>query len=446
MASRGSFASKFGVLMATVGSAVGLGNIWRFPYQMADNGGDAFLLMYVICVFLMGVPAMVAEFIIGRHTHRNAVGAFESLAPKTSWTGVGYLGVFTGFIIDCYYCVVTGWTLYYLYKSVTGSLLGGTMDSYAQMFSAFAADTWLPIILLIVVVIITCGILVMGVQKGIENVSKVLLPMLFVTLIILAVNSCLMPGALDGLKFMFVPSKSNVTLFTFLDAAGQAFFSLSIGMGALITYSSYFDDNINITKTATQIAVIDLLVAVVSSLIIFPAVFTFGAEPEQGPGLVFKVLPSVFTQMKIGWLWSVMFYLLLFIAALTSFLSITEVVVAYASETFNLKRLTSSIIIGAIFVVIGSVTSLSFGPLKDYTLFDMTIFELMDYLASNILLPVGSVLISVFVGWRLDRKVVASQLKVESPKQYKLLSVYIFFLRYIVPVTVGGVFASQFFS
>ncbi len=446
MSSRGSFASKFGVLMATVGSAVGLGNIWRFPYQMANNGGAAFLLIYVVCVFLVGVPAMMAEFVIGRQTHKNAVGAFNQLAPNKAWRGLGYLGVFTGFVIDSYYCVVTGWTVYYLYLAVSGSLLGNSVEGYDELFSTFAAGEVAPIVTIIIVVMITSGILVMGVRNGIEKVSKLLMPMLFMLLIILAINSCCMSGAVEGLKYVFVPNFSQIGFDSFVGAAGQAFFSLSIGMGALITYSSYFGNDVNLTRTATQIAVIDMLVAIIAGIIIFPAVFTFGVTPEQGPGLVLKVFPVVFTRMSAGYIWSVLFYLLLFIAALTSFLSITEVVVAYMAENFKLKRWVAASMVGVMFIILGACASLSFGPLKSYTIGGLIIFDMLDYLASNILLPIGGMLTSLFVGWRLDQKIVASQLKVESPSQYKFFKVYIIFLRFIVPLAVGIVFITQFFS
>ena len=446
MASRGTFASKFGLLMATVGSAVGLGNIWRFPYQMSNNGGAAFLLMYIACVFIVGMPAMIAEFTIGRYTHKNAVDAFKQLAPRSPWVGIGYLGVITGFVIDSYYGVVTGWTIYYLYLAVSGSLLGNSVEGYAELFSTFSAGTVTPIITMILVVAATSGILVLGVRNGIEKASKILMPMLFLLLLILAVNSCFMEGAVEGLKYIFVPDISQIGFDSFVGAAGQAFFSLSIGMGALITYSSYFGNDVNLTKTAANISIIDMLVAVVAGIIIFPAVFTFGVTPEQGPGLVFKVLPGVFTRMHFGYLWSVLFYLLLFIAALTSFLSITEVVVAYISETFKIKRWVAAVIIGVVFVLVGAVVSLSFGPLKRYTIGGFTIFDTLDYLASNVLLPVGGVLTSIFVGWRLDKKIVESQFKIEHPWQYKLFKVHIFFLRFLVPLIVGTVFVTQFFG
>lgn len=442
MAKRGNFATKFGVLMATVGSAVGLGNIWRFPYQTGVNGGGAFLLIYVICVLLIGIPAMTAEFIVGRETHKNAVGAFEKLDSR--WSGVGYLGVLTGFIIDCYYCVVTGWTLYYLYLSVTGSLLGGTVSEYASMFHNFSAGVVFPIVTLVLVIVITGIIISKGVQNGIEKASKIMMPMLFILLVILAINSCTLEGASEGLNFLLIPDFSKIGLDSLLAAAGQAFFSLSLGMGCLITYSSYFTDDVDLAKTASQSALIDMLVAIVSGIIIFPAVFSFGMEPEQGPGLVFKVLPNVFTQMGFGTLWAIMFYLLLFIAALTSFISITEVVVAYASETFKISRRNAVIVVCSLFILIGIICSLSFGPLADVTIFGMNIFDSMDYLSTNIMLPLGGILTSLFVGWSLDRRIVETQLKIDSPVKYKVLRVYIFFLRIVVPIAVTTVFIAQF--
>ncbi len=424
--------------MATVGSAVGLGNIWRFPYQVGEGGGSVFIIFYLIAVFFIGIPAMVGEFIIGRHSHANAVDSFKKIAPNTKWHGIGYLGVFTGFIIDCYYCVVTGWTLYYLFLSASGGLLGNTVEGYSELFTNFAGGTFMPIVFLFMVIAITGIIVSFGVKDGIEKTSKIMMPLLFVTLIVLAVHSLFLPATQEGLDFLFLPKISSLNFDTLLSAIGQAFYSLSLGMACLITYSSYFTDDVNLSKTAARISIIDLMVALLASVIIFPAVFSFGMEPEQGPGLVFKVLPSVFSQMSFGYLWSVMFYVLLFLAALTSFISITEVVVAYVSESFKITRKKAVIITCSIFSVIGAITSLSFGPLKDFTIAGMNIFSCFDYLSTNILLPVGGILTSLFVGWRLDRKIIEEQLALSPSKKF-ILNLYIFSFRYVIPIAVGAV-------
>lgn len=446
MSKRAHFATKFGVLMATVGSAVGLGNIWRFPYQAGENGGGAFLITYALAVLLIGIPAMVAEFIVGRESHLNAVGAFKKLAPKKAWGGIGYLGVLTGFIIDCYYCVVTGWTLYYLFFAASDNLLGLSVDQYSLMFSTYSSGVFPPIFALISVIIITSVIVSLGVQKGIETASKIMMPLLFLLLLALAVNSCLLEDSQTGLEFLFIPNWSEFTIDTILSAIGQAFFSLSLGMACLVTYSSYFTDDVNLIGTASKISVIDMGVAVLAGVIIFPAVFTFGMTPEQGPGLVFKVLPNVFSQMPLGYLWSLLFYALLFLAALTSFISITEVVVAYISEAFKISRVKSVILTGVSFTLLGSICSLSFGPLSGFTIADKNIFDSLDYLATNILLPLGGIFTSIFVGWRLDKKVIEKQLNIKGKKGAAFLKVYIFSLRYIVPASVTCVLVTGLIS
>lgn len=446
MSKRAHFASKFGVLMATVGSAVGLGNIWRFPYQAGENGGGTYLLLYAIAVLLIGIPAMVAEFIVGRESRSNAVGAFNKLAPKSVWSGIGYLGVFTGFIIDCYYCVVTGWTLYYLFQAASDNLLGFGVEQYADMFNAYSTGVFPPIFALLLVILFTGVIVSLGVQKGIETASKIMMPVLFLLLLVLAANSCFMEGAREGLDFLFVPDWKDLTINNALGAIGQAFFSLSLGMACLVTYSSYFKDDVSLLGTATKISVIDMSVAILSGVIIFPVVFSFGMQPEQGAGLVFKVLPNVFTQMTAGYLWSFMFYVLLFLAALTSFISITEVVVAYISEAFRMSRVKAVIITSLLFATIGSLCSLSFGPLSGVKIAGRNIFDSMDFLATNILLPLGGVLTSLFVGWRLDRKIIENQLAINSKGGYAFLKVYIFFLKYIVPAAVATVFVTGLIS
>jgi len=439
MKKRGQFATKFGVLMATVGSAVGLGNVWRFPYQVGDGGGGAYILIYAIAVLLIGIPAMTAEFILGRESRSNAVGAFKKLSTSKHWSKIGYLGVFTGFVIDCYYCVVAGWTFHYLCISASGMLLGNSAEGYNTLFTSYATAIFPPILAMVAVIIISGVVISLGVRNGIEKASKVLMPLLFIMLVVLSVNSCLMEGAKQGLSFLFVPKLSNVTFDTILGAIGQAFFSLSLGMACLVTYSSYFGEDVELGKTAVKISVIDMLVAILSGVIIFPAVFTFGMAPEQGAGLVFKVLPNVFSQMPLGYLWSVMFYILLFIAAITSFISIFEVVVAYIAENFNISRLKAVIISSLIFIVLGSICSLSLGPLNNINIFGLSIFDTFDFLATSILLPVGGILTSLFVGWKLDKKIISRQLNIDTQKGKIYLEAYVFALKYIVPLAIASV-------
>ncbi|MBP5318842.1 MAG: sodium-dependent transporter, partial [Paludibacteraceae bacterium] len=350
MQQRGKFTSRLGVILATAGSAVGLGNVWRFPYEAGSNGGGSFLLLYLLFVLLLGVPVILAEFIVGRRSQRNASAAFQFLAPGKAWHWVGKLGVLTGLLIVGYYSVVTGWTFAYLARSLAGGLSAGT--DFQSLFERMTSATWAPIGWMLLVMFVSHFIVRRGVSDGIEKASKVLMPVLLVVLLIMAVHSCMLEGAADGLRFLFYPDFGKLTPLVMLKALGQAFFSLSLGMGCLITYSSYYKKDIALQQSAFQIALLDTLVAVIAGIIIFPAVFTFGVEPEAGPGLVFKVLPEVFTQMHFPWLWSSLFYLLLSIAALTSLISLHEVVTAYISETWNVSRRWASwTVVGVVIVL-----------------------------------------------------------------------------------------------
>ena len=440
---RVTFGSKLGVIFASVGSAVGLGNIWRFPYETGQNGGAAFLLLYVLCVVLVGLPVMMSEFFIGRHSRKNAAGAFDVLAPKTKWNFIGYNGVVAAFLILGFYSVVAGWTLEYLFQAATGSLMGKTAADYAADFSSFNSGIFWPIFWTATFIALTHTIIAVGVQKGIERSSKIMMPMLFLFMIILCVRSVTLPDAEIGLSFLFKPDFSKINSSTVLSAMGQAFFSLSVGMGCLITYSSYFGKDTNLQKTAVTVTILDTLVAVLAGIIIFPAVFSFGITPTAGPELVFITLPNVFQNLPMSALWSSIFYLLLAIAALTSTISLHEVATAYMHEEHGLTRNRSALFVSFGVLVLGVISSLSFGLLKEYTVFGLNFFDLLDYVTAKIMLPFGGLLVSVFVGWRIDKKILKAELTNQGTASFYFFTIYAFLLKYIAPIAIGLIFINE---
>lgn len=438
---RAQFATKLGVIATTVGSAVGLGNIWRFPFEAGVHGGGAFLLIDLFFIFIVGIPVVCAEFIIGRHTGSNVRGAFRALAPGKPWGIVGYLGLLASILILSFYSVVAGWTLEYIYRSVTG--FGGvtSVEGLHEQFDAFATSDWRPVMWTLVFLAVNYVILVRGVQKGIEKMSNIMMPLLFVILIVFCINSLLMPGAAEGLEFLFRPDFSKVTPTVMLSAMGQAFFSLSLGLGCLITYSSYFNKRTPLLRTAGVMASLDTLVAILAGVIIFPAVFTFGMEPAAGPKLVFEILPSIFYHTPGSVIWSTLFFVLLFLASLSSTISMSEICIAYLTDEFGMSRRKATSCNIGVAMVLGTVCALSFGSLSRWTVCGLTVFNLFDYVSSNIILPVGGMIISVFVGWVLDRSVVRGELMSSgSGVRPWMVSIVVCCLRYIAPACIALVF------
>ncbi|WP_289757860.1 sodium-dependent transporter [uncultured Duncaniella sp.] len=438
---RAQFATRLGVIATTVGSAVGLGNIWRFPFETGVHGGGAFLLIDLFFIFIIGVPVVCAEFIIGRHTGLNIRGAFRKLAPGKPWGIVGYLGLLASMLILSFYSVVAGWTLEYIIQSMSGF---GGITSVAGLhgqFDSFATSDIRPVIWTLAFLTINYFILARGVQKGIEKMSNIMMPMLFVILIVFCINSLRMDAATEGLSFLFKPDFSQVTPSVMLGAMGQTFFSLSLGLGCLITYSSYFKKETPLLRTAGIMASLDTLVAILAGIIIFPAVFSFGLEPAAGPKLVFEILPSIFMQMPGAMLWSALFFILLFLASLSSTISMSEITIAYMTDEFGFSRRKATAINIAIAMLFGTLCALSFGSLSEWTICGMTIFNLFDYVSSNILLPVGGMIISIFVGWVLDRSVVCEELITpDSSVRPWMVTAVITCLRYIAPLCIGLVF------
>ena len=440
MGKRAQFATRMGVIAATVGSAVGLGNIWRFPYEAGEHGGGAFLVLYIVCVMLLGIPVMIAEFVIGRSTHRNALSALQMLKPGSKFHWVSYVGIMASLMILSFYSVVAGWIVEYLFQSISGGLSGHTAQEYSEMFGAFTANPYRSVLWTMLFLLINFLVLRRGIEKGIERLSNIMMPILFLILIVFCVNSVLLPNSSAGLSFLFNPDFSKLTPKVVLGALGQAFFSLSLGLTCLLTYASYFSDKTPIVRSATIVAVLDTVVAILSGIIIFPAVFSFGLEPAAGPKLVFEILPGIFQQMPGGYFWAVAFFLLLFFASITSTISMSEISIAYFVEVRKMSRNNATLANTLIALVFGMLCALSFGVLSDFLLFGMTLFELFDYVSSNVLLPIGGVMLAVFVGWIVDRKVVDEQLTDYGTRRITLKHPIYFCIRYVAPICITLIF------
>lgn len=447
--SRG-FTSNFGAIAAAAGSAIGLGNIWRFPYTVGQNGGGAFLLVYLLFVFLIGVPIMMSEFVIGRRSQRNTVGAFRALGPQyRSWSLIGLLGILTAFFIYSFYSTVAGWTLHYVVTSCRGGLSGKSAAEISQSFVSFTSHPIIPVAYQLVFILLTAFVIVRGVQKGIEKFSKVLMPILFLLMILLCVRSLTLKGSAQGLAFLFKPDFSKLTSAGVLSALGQALFSLSIGMGALITYGSYIRKDDNLLKTSFCVAGADTLIALMAGIAIFPAVFAFGLSPTSGPSLVYEVLPIVFDSMPMGVVFSVLFFLLLSIAALTSTISLLEIVVLWAVEELHMKRLTATLSVSFLIFVLGSFCTLSFGPFSDVKILGNTLFDEMDRLTSTYMMPVGALLLTLFLGWKYPKSEVLDELGNGGKQPFKYYKAFRFSLKYIAPIAliiilITGIFDLSF--
>lgn len=445
---RANFGSKLGVILASAGSAVGLGNIWRFPFETGNHGGAAFILIYLGCVLFFGIPIMVAEFSIGRHSRANTAGAYQKLAPGTHWHWVGRMGVLAGFLILGYYSVVAGWTLEYIVQAGTNTFAGQSANDFIASFNGFIAHPWRPALWMVAFMLMTHFIIVKGVEKGIEKSAKIMMPMLFLLLIVLAVCSVSLPSARAGIEFLLKPDFSKVDGNVLLGAMGQAFFSLSLGMGCLCTYASYFRNDTNLPKTALNVGWIDTMVAILAGFIIFPAAFSVGIQPDAGPSLLFITLPNVFQQAfgNLPWLaviLSIMFYVLLALAALTSTISLHEVVTAYLHEEFNLTRGRAAKLVTAGCTFLGVLCSLSLGVGKELTVFGLTLFDLFDFLTAKIMLPLGGFFIAIFTGWYLDKRIVWEEVSNNGTLPKVVYRIWLFLLKYIAPIGIGFIFINE---
>ncbi len=437
---RDGFTSKFGIIAAAAGSAIGLGNIWRFPYVVGENGGGAFLLIYLGFVIFLGIPVMLSEFIIGRKAKLNAYGSFKKIAPGTLWPAVGIMGILAAFVILAFYSTIAGWTLHYVYASLLNHFSGKNTVELSDMFNSFMTSGFMPVFWQLVFIFLTAGIILSGVKKGIEKYSKILMPFLLLLLISLSIRSVTLPGSFEGIKFLFHPDFSKINAGVILSALGQAAFSLSIGMGALITYSSYFPKNTKLTQTAFQVSLADVGIAILAGIAIFPAVFAFDMKPDEGVGLIFMVLPNIFAQMSGGYFIALGFFVLLTIAALTSSISIMEVVVAFLSEEFQMKRRTGTFITMLAAAIVGVFCTLSWSTFEHVSIAGKNIFDAFDFAASNIMLPLGALLIVIFVGWYMNQIEVKNELSNQGSIPVRLFTVFKFIIKFIAPIAISLVF------
>ncbi|MBQ9671329.1 MAG: sodium-dependent transporter [Prevotella sp.] len=445
---RGNFASKLGIILATAGSAVGLGNVWRFPYMTGENGGAVFILIYLFCVLLLGIPCMISEFIIGRHAQSNTARAYRKMSGGTAWTLIGYMGVLTGFLITGYYAVVSGWCLHYIWASLLGHLEGDPAY-FQQYFSDFSQHPGKPIFWLVVIMLLTYLIVEHGVQKGIERASKVLMPTLFILLLIIVVASCLLPGAGKGIEFLLKPDWDSLNSDVFLSALGQSFYSLSIAMGCICTYASYFSRQTNLANSAIQIGVIDSVVAILAGLMIFPAAFSVGVSPDSGPSLIFITLPNVFQQAfsampLVGYIISMLFYALLTLAALTSLMSLVEVSTAFCQEEMHISRRAATLLVVSTASVIGVFCSLSLGGYDGLQLLGMSLFDIFDFVTGQIFLPVVGFLTCIFIGWFVPHKVVRDEFTNWGTLRGRFFHLYLFLVKYVCPLCILFIFLHQF--
>lgn len=441
MHSRDGFNSKIGIIAAAAGSAIGLGNIWKFPYMAGKFGGGAFILVYLLAIILMGYPLIYCEFALGRKAKSNAVDTFGIITGKKGWNIVGWLAMGTVFLISTFYMMITGWVIYYLWHSITGTLYAvpdavHASDHFAAVFSQMNQGMWIPLIFAIIAICLTGFINAQGIQEGVEKYSKIMMPILFVIFIILIGYSATLPGFKDALRFLFMPDLSEITPTVIISAIGQAFFSLSIGMGALLTYGSYISNKENLRQIAVQVSIADTIIALFAGLLIFPAVFTYDLAPTAGPSLIFISLPQVFLKMPGGQLFSVLFFLLIIVAAITSMVSMLEIMVTYIDERTKLSRKTSAWLVVLLVTLGGIVNIAGEGPLAFVQIGGMTFFTFLDYITNNITIPLVAVL-TAFVGtWVWKIKSLNEELALGGRQATKLDQGFNFLLKWIVPPVI----------
>lgn len=426
MEKRDSFGSKIGAILVAAGSAIGLGSIWRFPYMTGENGGGGFLLIYLLSVLIVGIPVMLAEFSIGTYTRNSPVKAYNQLSPRWKW--LGYNSVIVSLLISGFYYIVAGWSLEYFISSANGALY--QVADFHQHFAAFT-NSWREPLYTVIFIIMTHAIVVMGVQKGLERISKIVMPVLLIMLVLLVAHSASMSGAVEGYKFLFYPDfKKAFSVQTIVSAIGQAFFSLSIGLGCMIAYSSYFKEGTNLTKTSFSVSLMTFFVAILSGMVIFPAVFSVeGLEPTAGPTLLFETMPFIFAEMPASELWSALFFLLVVLAALTSTISFHEVLTQYLQENHNVGRKNAARITTA------ATIALSIVCLKWSWFFDS-----FDVVTADVLMPMGGLLTSIFAGWVLDRKILHSQMSNNGTLRARVFPLLVFALKWAAPILLSIVF------
>ena len=430
--------SKIGFILAAAGSAIGLGNIWKFPYITGQNGGASFIIVYLICIAIIGLPVLIAEILLGRTTHRNPVGAFKALSKSKFWTAVGGMGVVSGFLILSFYAVIAGWAIGYIFEAIIGNFAQFKTGALAaEHFDNLVTDVSWIVGYFTVFMLMTMFFVYLGIQKGIELGSKIMMPILFILLIILMIRGITLDGSDAGVSFLLNPDWSKINAQSILVALGHAFFTLSLGMGAMLTYGSYMSKDDNIPLASFQIIILDTVVALIA---IFTSVFAVVLDPSAGPGLVFHTIPATFAKMPGGYFFSILFFILLTIAALTSAISLLEVVVAYFVDELGWNRKKAVIILGFVVFLLGLPSALSFNLLADYKIYGKNFFDLVDFFASNILLPTGGLLISIFVGyvWGFDKVLLNLKSGAEGlfDNYPKVIITWKFFLKYLSPVLI----------
>ncbi|MDE5651134.1 MAG: sodium-dependent transporter [Duncaniella sp.] len=459
MSEKIKFKSKVGIIAATVGSAVGLGNVWRFPAETQANGGAVFLFIYILCIFILGIPVMTAEFSLGRGGNSDAIGAFRNVTPKRKgWWMVGALAILASYLILSFYMVVSGWTLEYLIQSLTGNLYTTGTDTAASIgisgeeilfrdrMSQYITGTYRPLVMTYIMLIANLCVLLLGVRKGIEKVSNIMMPILFMLLLIFCAVSLSLPKASEGLAFFLKPDFPSVTPSTFVNALGQSFFSLSLAMGILVTYAGYYPADTKLTRTAVTVSLLDLMVAILMGVIIFPAVMTFGLADHQlaGSALVFITLPEIFAQMGGTLFWSSLFFLLLSVAAFTSTISLAEVSVAFMQCHFKMSRIKACLTVIAPLFLLSSICSLSIGAWSDFTICGMTIFDFLDTIATNIMLPLGGILLCIYMGWIAPRSFFYNEITNNGTLRSRTFGVMAFVVKWIAPILIAIILIWQF--
>lgn len=430
------WSSKIGFILAAAGSAIGLGAIWKFPYVAGVSGGGIFFITFLIFTLLIGFPLLLAEFSIGRSTQKDAIQSYKIIAPNTKWYYLGYLGMVTSFILLSYYSVIGGWIIIYLINTLTGQLNGLSSAEYANLFNSTISNPNISISVHFIFMFITIFVVAKGVQKGIEKASKVMMPLLFILFIILIGRSLTLPDAMKGVEFLFYPDFSKLTSETILAALGQSFFLLSVGVSVMVTYSSYVPKTTSLPRSALSIVIMNIFVVILAGLAIFPAVFSFGMEPDAGPVLLFQVLPNIFSQMPFGMLFFFAFLVLFLFAALTSAFSMLELIVAVITKGDTSKRRKWTWIIGLSIFVAGIPSALSYGPWNNFTIFGNIIFDTADYLVSNILLPIGALLISIFVPLKMKKSKIYEELSLGGGLSKQIFNIWFFLVKYIAPVAI----------
>ncbi len=446
MKERGNFGSRLGIVLATAGSAVGLGNVWRFPYMAGENGGAAFILLYIACIIVLGLPGMISEFIVGRHAQTNAARAYDTLSDGKPWKLVGHLGILTSTIILGFYAVVAGWCLQYVYAAMAGKLVGDA-EYVKTYFATFSSHPLRPVFCGVAFILITHAVIVHGVRKGIERASKWLMPILFILLLVLVTASCALPGSMEGVRFLLQPDFSKLDSKVMLDALGQAFFSLSLGTACLCTYASYFTKETNLLRSAGQIVLLDTMIAIFAGLMIFPAAFSVGISPDSGPSLIFITLPNVFHQAFVsmpeaGWAIGIMFYALLVFAALTSTISMHEIGTAFFTEEYHLTRHHAAWIITVAASVLCLFCSWSVGA-YDIQVAGLSLMDFCDRLTADFLLPIGGLLANLFVGWYVPRQLVYHEFTNNGQCNKLFFQTFLFAVRYVCPLAIILIFLHQ---